>query len=165
MNDRLNPAKDFDINKFEYTQLVKLYKKQKKNEIKAKNDATREWNNKNRSKKRKKIIAVHENSIMSFAVKSVDAFILHLKKGSANDRREAKLLETERAYIRKMEKDELASKIVAALGGGVGGEYSLNETGLALGFTRQRAEQIEKEARRKIKQPKVGKILRGSMYA
>lgn len=137
---------------------------QKVREIKTKNEAIRAWNNSNR-KNRKKIIAVHANSVKTFAVKAVDAFILHLKKGSADDRAEAKLLELEREYIRKSEKECLSSSIRIVTGMPVGGEYSLDEIGKSIGVTKQRVEQIEKEALRKIKSPKVGKHLKEAKYA
>jgi len=139
--------------------------KEKKDEIKKKNDDIRLHNNRNR-KNRMKILVLHENSYITYAVKAVDAFILHLKRGSANDRTEARLLELEREYIRKTQKNKLNKLILENVGGsGVGGEYTLGECGLALGITRQRAEQIEKEARRKMKHPGVGRHIKKAMYA
>lgn len=164
MSDRLVIKDNFNIEEFQYTQILNMYIQDKVREIKAKNERAREWNDKNR-KNRKKIIAVHANSVKTFAVKSVDAFILHLKRGSSDDRAEAKLLEVEREYIRKSEKNYLADRIRLTTGMAVGGEYSLDEAGKAIGVTRQRAEQLEKEALRKIKSPKVGKHLKEAKYA
>jgi len=89
-----------------------------------------------------------------------------MKRGNNKQRVKARLLELEIELIRKREKMETVKAINVRYGDNAHtGNFTLEEIGKTLGFTKERARQIEYQANRRMNHPEMKRILKDAIYA